>query len=103
MVKSGDAGQAAPVWQTRDPDGRLVLLTFARWQHVLEDHPELADARGAILAVVAEPAAHVRGRDYNEEWFYGQGFGPSRFVRVVVHFRNEVGTVTTAFPRRRFP
>lgn len=93
----------ARVWETRDPDGRLVVMTRERWRHVLDDHPELADAREAILDAVAGPVARRAGRNVGEEWFYGHGFGPSRLVKVVVHFRGDVGSITTAFPRRGFP
>jgi hypothetical protein len=91
------------VWETTDPDGLRVTLTFARWRHIVERHPELAAAREAILRAVAAPAARRAGRDLDEQWFYGQGFGPSRFVRVVVHFKGGSGSITTAFPRRALP
>lgn len=88
---------------TTDPDGRLVILTDAGWEHIVQRHDELIGDQDAILDSVAEPVARNPGHAANEEWFYGQGFGPSRFVLVVVHFRGGVGSITTAFPRRRFP
>jgi len=91
------------VWEAIDPDGRRVVLTFEDWRHVVERHPELASAREAILRAVAAPAARRPGHEAGEEWFYGQGFGPSRFVRVVVHFEGASGSITTAFPRRVLP
>lgn len=66
-------------------------------------HEELAGERDELLAAVRDPVARRAGRDVGEEWFYGQGFGPSLYVKVVVHFRGETGAITTAYPRRWFP
>jgi hypothetical protein len=91
------------MWETVDPDGRRVVLTFERWRHIVARHPELADLRDAILDAVATPREHHAGHERNEEWFYAHGQGPTRFVRVVVHFGEASGRITTAFPRRRVP
>ena len=64
------------MWETTDPSGRRVVLTFERWRHILQDHPELAHARDAILEAVSAPAAHHPGHEPGEEWFYGRAFGP---------------------------
>jgi hypothetical protein len=49
------------------------------------------------------PEARVAGRRPEEEWLYGSGFGPTRHVKVVVHYEGEIGQIATAFPRRGFP
>ena len=91
------------MWETIDPDGRRVLLTFARWLHIVERRPVFESALHEILAAVAEPSIRRPGHAPNEEWFYGTGFGPSRWVRVVVHYEGSIGSITTAFPRRDLP
>ena len=91
------------MWEVVDPDGRRVVLHFGGWRHIAENHPELARHRLALLAVVAEPHERVGGRYAGEEWFYRRGFGPSRLVKVVVHYEGDEGRIVTAFPRRRFP
>lgn len=90
------------MWETTDPDGRRVVLTAAACRHACE-HPEVAPFRAEVLAIVARPAQRCNGREPGEEWFYGRGFGPTRFVKVVVHYEGRVGTIRTAFARRRFP
>jgi hypothetical protein len=80
-----------------------VFLTFARWRHIREEHPELADCRADLLTLVARPEHSIRGRSDDERWLYGSGFGPTRFVKVAVHYEGDVGYIRTAFPRRRFP
>jgi hypothetical protein len=91
------------VWETVDPDGRRVVLTFSRWRHIVERHSELAQARDEILAAVASPGVRRPGHEPGEEWFYGAGVGPTHWVRVVVHFEGAIGSITTAFPRRALP
>jgi len=39
----------------------------------------------------------------NEEWFYVENLGPSRWLKVVVAYGGEEGRIITAFPRRSFP
>ena len=48
-------------------------------------------------------AIRRRGRWPDEEWFYLAGPGPTRFVKVVVHYEHGEGRIVTAFPRRAFP
>jgi hypothetical protein len=91
------------VWETIDPDGRRVELAFDRWRHICVQHPELEAFRTEILALVSAPETRLPGRQPAEEWLYGSGFGPTRHVKVVVHYEGDIGQVATAFPRRRFP
>lgn len=88
-----------------DPDGRTVVLDATGWQHITrpDGHPELAPLQNAILRAVSEPHDRRPGNRSGQEWFYGVGFGPSRFVRVVVAYEGGRGRIVTAFPRRRLP
>ena len=65
-----------------------------------EDVPG-ADER--IFGAVADPDRRVAGPEVGEEWFHSSGFGPSRWLRVVVHYEEDRGRIVTAFPRRSFP
>jgi hypothetical protein len=38
-----------------------------------------------------------------EEWFYVEGAGPSRYLKVVVAFNAGRGTIITGFARRSMP
>ncbi len=91
------------MWETRDPDGRDVVLRRARWSHVLVRHPYLDVEPEVVLDTVARPDARVPGREPGEEWFYRRGVGPSQWLRVVVHYEHDRGLIATAFPRRSFP
>jgi hypothetical protein len=91
------------MWETVDPDGRRVVLTDDRWEHILERHDDLVMHPNDILRAVRTPSRRMLGRRRNEEFFYGEGVGPSRWIKVVVHYERDRGWVVTAFPRRRFP
>lgn len=91
------------MWETTDPDGRTVVLSFSRWRHIVDRHDELRGYRGAVLEAVAHPEERLPGRRAHEEWFYGQMARPSGWIRVVVHYESDRGLVVTAFPRRLIP
>jgi hypothetical protein len=88
----------------RDPEGRDVLLDVERWEHIVDGHPELGHMQEEILRAVESPTEVMAGRTSDEEWFYLEGAGPSRWLKVVVVFdRRGSGRIITAFGRRRKP
>jgi len=91
------------VWETLDQEGRRVVLTESAWAHVLRNHPQIEVDPAHLMTAVASPTRRIRGRELSEEWCYREGFGPSRWLKVVVHYEGDVGRVATAFPRRAFP
>ena len=80
-----------------------MILTERRWLHIVETHPELHVEPGVVLDVVARPDERILARRPGEEWLYRHSVGPSLWIRVVVHYDDEVGRIVTAFPRRSFP
>ena len=91
------------MWETTDANRRLVELSFARWRHIVEEHPELRLTPTILLSIVSDPDRRRPGHEFGEEWCYGRDLGPSHWVRVVVHYEDDRGQVVTAFPRRAFP
>jgi hypothetical protein len=91
------------MWETHDPEGRLVVLPWARWQHIRRRHPDLGVPRRIVLGAVAHPDARYPGPAAGEEWFYARKAGPSAWLRVVVHYDGDRGLIATAFARRSFP
>jgi hypothetical protein len=88
----------------RDPQGRDVLLDVERWEHIADGHPELGHIQKEILRAVESPTEVMPGRSSDEEWFYLEGAGPSRWLKVVVVFdQSNRGRIITAFGRRRKP
>lgn len=91
------------MWETVDPDGRRVVLSFAAWRHIIDEHDELELLRDIVLAAVHDPDRRMPGRSPREEWFYLATTRPTRWVKAVVHFEGGEGRIVTAFPRRHFP
>lgn len=81
-----------------DPDGRTVLLTEERWEHVKRRHPEVSPHLGDLLRALREPDKRGLGRELGQELFFTEWSGPGRWLRVVVHFEDGEGHVVTAFP-----
>ncbi len=96
-----DAGDVLA--STVDPDGRRVELTRERWRHILSGHPELARHLATVTRAVREPDRRMAGRRVDEEWFYLEDAGPSRWLKVVVHYEGGRGRIVTAFGRRSMP
>jgi hypothetical protein len=91
------------MWETVDPEGRRVVLSSERWRHICERHPYIDLGPEDVIGAVGQPDARVLGRTTYEEWFYREEAGPSRWIRVVVHYEGGRGFVVTAFPRRSLP
>jgi hypothetical protein len=86
-----------------DCEGRTVCLSFAVWGHIVAHHPELARHRAALIAAISSPDVRLDGEGSGEKWFYREGWGPSVWIKVVVHYEGDRGRVTTAFARRSMP
>ena len=91
------------MWETTDPDGRRIVLTRGAWRHACRRHPQIIGLRDALLARLPSADECIPGREPGEVWLYVRGLGPSRLVKVVVHYDGPVGWIWTAFPRGRFP
>jgi hypothetical protein len=96
-----DAGEV--LVSTLDPDGRPVDLSAERWAHIRDGHPELARHLESVARAVREPDQRLAGREVGEEWFYLAEAGPSRWLKVVVHYEGGRGQIVTAFARRSMP
>ncbi len=66
------------MWETNDPEGLRVVLTAARWHHIVERHSEFPHLRSEVLRTVDSPGLRRPGRDPGEEWFFLEGVGPSQ-------------------------
>ncbi len=87
-----------------DRQGRDVLLSPERWQHIITAHPEIEACDKEICRAVESPTTVLAGREPDEEWLYLEGAGPSRWLKVVVAFDREGGgRIITSFARRRKP
>jgi len=89
---------------TRDPLGRTVHLAPNRWDHIVYGHPYMRPYRESVIRAIASPTEWFDEPRPGQAWFYLQGVGPSRWLKVVVAYDEQsTGHVKTAFPRRRKP
>lgn len=80
------------------------MLSEERWRHICDAHPELEAYRADLLRAIGGTEHVVPGRTTGEEWFYAEGVGPSRWLKIVVSFADgDTGRIITAFARRRRP
>jgi hypothetical protein len=86
-----------------DPDGQTIVFESDAWDHIVDEHTEMADYRDAILLTVAEP--DHRGNDPmpGRKRYWRQEVGPSRWLRVVVDFNVRPARIVTAFGNRKTP
>ena len=87
-----------------DPHGRTVHLTDERWAHIIRRHPYMDVFQAGVLQAIIAPTEIVDRPRPGQDWYYLQGAGPSRWLKVVVAFdENNTGSIRTAFPRRSKP
>lgn len=88
---------------TLDPGGRLVELTEERWRQIADGHPEFAPDLAALIEAVRSPSRRMHGPRSGEKWCYLEDAGPSRWLKVVVHYEGGRGRIVTAFAHRSMP
>jgi hypothetical protein len=89
--------------ETSDADGRRVVLDVAGWRHIIDEHPELALDRDAVLATVAAPDHRGSDPRPGRERYWRRGLGPSRWLMVVVDYGSVPARVVTAYGNRKDP
>ena len=83
--------------ETRNPEGRLVLLTETQWNHVLDQHVEMSGHLADTIAAIRAPDHREPDPRAGRERYFGRG-GPLRWIRVVTELHGDVDLLVTAFP-----
>lgn len=93
------------VGETRDQDGRRVVVQQELWQDkILRDHPELDSHLADVLKAVATPDLVVPDPVYGgRRRYYLRGAGPSRWLLVVVSYEQVPARIISAFGNRKDP
>ncbi len=69
-------------------------------EHIIDGHPYMTRYRVEVLRAVREPTERIAQPRPGEDWFYLEGAGPSRWLKVVVAFdEKSIGSIRTAFQR----
>ena len=79
--------------------GLPIRLTTERWQHILEEHPELEDKDSEILQAIEIPEKIYEGN--NGELLAVREVEPGKIIVVVYKEDSPEGFVITAFYTRR--
>lgn len=88
--------------EARNPEGHLVQLDQAAWDHVLEEHVEMKDYLAETMAAITAPDDREPDVRAGRERFFRRG-GPLRWIRVVTELSGNVDRVVTAFPQSNDP
>jgi hypothetical protein len=101
----GVDGNDEIVGETRDPEGRRVVLLARVWHDkVLPEHPEMMPFVAKVLQAVIVPEHVEADREYAERVHYCvRGIGPSKWLLVVVSYEQVPARIVTAFARRKDP
>lgn len=78
-------------------------LTLRSLGSIVSGHPEIGAHLEVVLAAVRRPDVWHPGHKQQEQWFYLRDAGPSRWLKVVVLYDHDKGSIVTAFARRRMP
>lgn len=80
-------------------NGAAIRLTDERWQHIIEEHPELADAREEVLAAISNAEQVLQGAA--GELLAVRMIGTGKAIVVVYRELDGKGFIITAFVTRR--
>ncbi len=86
-----------------EPDGRTVVLKDEQWQHVLRHHQDMARYERAVAETITHPLHREADERPGRERYFAERKGPSRWLRVVVDFRESPAFVVTAFGQDNEP
>jgi hypothetical protein len=89
--------------QTVDPDGRTVVLDEEGWEHIVNEHEELALYQEEVIATVRSPDHRSPDPRPGRERYYRSKLGPSRWLFAVVDFNETPARIVTAYANRKDP
>lgn len=89
----------AELFTSIDPRGRKVKCSEERWNnHIVNAKPFMGSQLDNVKKAIIEPDCIVRDVDYNNrECYYKLMPKRETYMKVVVEFKNNFGTVITAF------
>ncbi|HEY1833131.1 MAG TPA: hypothetical protein VGG08_01745 [Solirubrobacteraceae bacterium] len=94
--------ESSVIAEARNPEGHLVQLDQAAWQHVLDQHVEMKDYLEETMAAISSPDGREPDLRARRERYFRRG-GPLRWIRVVTELSGLADRVVTAFPQSNDP
>lgn len=94
--------QRGVIAESRNPEGHLVQLSRAAWDHILDAHAEMNGRLHETMAAVKTPDHREPDPRAGRERYFRRG-GPLRWIRVVTELHGDVDRIITAFPQSNDP
>ena len=90
------------LFEIKDKSGRNIHLSKERWNHIVTEHPKLANSTEEIKDIVLNPLV-VRKSKYDEKVIFHYKFYKelSKYLLVSVKYLNGEGFIITAFYTRK--
>jgi hypothetical protein len=89
--------------EVRNPEGQLVQMGQAAWDHVLDQHVEMSGYLTETMAAIQTPDHREPDARVGRERYFRRG-GPLRWIRVVTELSGgDTDGVVTAFPQSNDP
>jgi len=94
--------ESSVIAEARNPEGHLVQLHRAAWEHVLHQHVEMGDYLAETMSAISSPDGREPDLRAGRERYFRRG-GPLRWIRVVTELSGPVDRIVTAFPQSNDP
>ena len=93
------------IFEIKEKFGRIIYLSKERWNHILVEHPEIANKVELIKEALQNSVA-IRESVYDEQvrWYYiydKKRTSPAKFMFVSVKYLNGHGFIITVFYTRK--
>jgi hypothetical protein len=94
--------ESSVIAEARNPEGHLVQLDRAAWEHVLRQHVEMSDYLAETMSTISSPDGREPDMRAGRERYFRRG-GPLRWIRLVTELSGTADRVVTAFPQSNDP
>ena len=89
------------IFEVKDKSGRKIHLSKERWNHINQEHPEVADYFEEIKETIINPnkiATYSYDKDirYYYKYFKNRQ-SPAKYLLLIVKYLNEHGFIITAY------
>jgi hypothetical protein len=74
----------AVLWAETDPWGDRIALTDERWQHILNEHPDMKDHQGELRETIRQPNFVFQDEDVAEKHYFYRLFGGRYLLAVII-------------------
>ena len=89
------------IFEVKDKSGRKINLSKERWNHINQEHPEVADYFEEIKEMIINPnkiTTYSYDRDIRYYYkYFKDRKSPAKYLLLIVKYLNEHGFIITAY------